>query len=624
MADSTLKIAVILSAVDKMTAIARAASMKSSKALTDFANKANKISKEAFDVGKSAGAIGLAIAAPIGYTIKAASDLQETLSKTNAVFKDGSKDVIEWSKNSAKGFGQSQQAALEAASTYGNLFQAFGLGQGKAQDMSMTLTKLASDLASFNNTSVEEAINSIRSGMTGETEPLKKYGVILSDVRLKQAAFAMGLIKSTKDAMTPSTKSLASYNLIMKDTKMSQGDFARTSDQLANKQRILQAQFQNVSTKVGTTLIPLMTNLLNKISPVIDKIVNWINKNPKLTQQIAIIAAGAAALALATSALAFTIGGLAKAFQYSASTAKFLLSLTRQQTYTDAIATVKKTALSIATYGYAIAMNVASAAMRAFGTVVRVVTAIMNTNPILLIITAIAASALLIYKYWEPIKKFFINLWDGIKNIFNKVVAWVKEYGILFIAPVGIIIKYWDKIKAFFVILWEGVRGKFVSFIDFVLAIPKRMFNAGANIVKSIWEGMKSFINKPIEAIKNMALKIREYLPFSPAKVGPLRDIHKIRLVETIAESIKPNSLTRAMRATTASAMIAVSPMMGKSAGNINSSGGGASVHYAPTIHINGGSPTAKEDFKKLLKDHEKDITRLIEEANRKSNRTKL
>ncbi len=132
--------------------------------------------------------------------ITAGSSLNETIAKSSVVFGKGADAVEKWGNSAAEAMGQSKQQALEAAATYGNLFQAFGIGQAEAQKMSTSLVQLASDLASFNNTSVEDAIEALRSGLTGETEPLKRYGVALSDVRIKQEAMAQGLITSTSQA----------------------------------------------------------------------------------------------------------------------------------------------------------------------------------------------------------------------------------------------------------------------------------------------------------------------------------------------------------------------------------------------------------------------------------------
>ena len=229
-----------------------------------------RVGKNAFSVSKTLKSLGAtavrsfaliataatAAAIKVGKdSIQAASELAESTSKTQAVFKANSQEILSWSRTSAEAFGQSQKAALEAVSTYGNLFQAFGIAAPKAAKMSMTLTELASDLASFNNTSVDEAIQALRSGVSGETEPLKRYGVAINDVRLKEQALRMGLIKTTKGTLPIAIKTQAAYALIMKDTALAQGDFARTSDGLANQQRTLNAEWENAKAALGQSLI---------------------------------------------------------------------------------------------------------------------------------------------------------------------------------------------------------------------------------------------------------------------------------------------------------------------------------------------------------------------------------
>lgn len=194
-------------------------------------------------------------------SIDAASDLNEAMSKSQAVFGDLSDEMESWASKAADSFGQSKRSALEAAGTYGNLFQAFGIGQQKAAEMSRTLVELASDLASFNNTSVEEAITALRSGLSGETEPLKRFGVAINDVRLKEEALRLGLIKTTSGVLPQAIKSQAAYALIMKDTVLAQGDAARTSDGLAGSQRFLAAALEELQAEIGEELLPIMVDL---------------------------------------------------------------------------------------------------------------------------------------------------------------------------------------------------------------------------------------------------------------------------------------------------------------------------------------------------------------------------
>jgi len=190
-------------------------------------------------------------------SIAQASDLNESLTKSQVVFGDSAKEIEDWAETASDAFGQSKQQALEAAGTYGNLFQAFGVGREEATKMSKSLVELAADLASFNNTSVDDALLALRSGLSGETEPLKRFGVALSDSRMRTELMAQG-VKNLGTTLTPLQKSTAAYAIIMHDSALAQGDFARTSDGLANKQRILDAKMEDLSAELGERLIPFM------------------------------------------------------------------------------------------------------------------------------------------------------------------------------------------------------------------------------------------------------------------------------------------------------------------------------------------------------------------------------
>jgi hypothetical protein len=196
-----------------------------------------------------------AVAAASFKLVKMASSLEESQSKVNTVFGDSAGVINEFAKTSATSFGISKQAALEATGSFGALISAFGLGQSQASNMSVTLLKLAADLASFNNTDIESAIGALRSGLSGETEPLKKYGVVLSDVLLKEKALEMGLYDG-KGALDVKSKVQASYALILEQTAIQQGDVSRTSEGFANQMKFLKASLSDAATELGTILLP--------------------------------------------------------------------------------------------------------------------------------------------------------------------------------------------------------------------------------------------------------------------------------------------------------------------------------------------------------------------------------
>ncbi len=220
----------------------------------------------------TAGAAGLgALVIGAKSAISAASNLGEQINKTSVVFRGSEGDILSWAKTTATSFGISNRAALEAAGTFGNMLVPMGFARDRAGEMSKKMVELAADMASFNNASPEEVLEALRSGLAGETEPLRRFGVFLSDARLKQEALNMGLYDG-KGALDASTKAAATYAVILKDTKDAQGDFSETSDSLANQQRILRAQLENLSATAGKALLPIVTSLIKRFNEFVGEL----------------------------------------------------------------------------------------------------------------------------------------------------------------------------------------------------------------------------------------------------------------------------------------------------------------------------------------------------------------
>lgn len=229
----------------------------------------SKLGSFASSVGKMALGAGVALGGLAAATVPligAASDLAETQSKVGVIFGAASKDIEKFADTAAKSLGQSKQQAMNAAATFATFGKGAGLAGKPLATFATDMTALASDLASFNNTSPEEAIEAIGAALRGEAEPIRKYGVLLDDATLRNEALRLGLIKTTKEALTPANKVLAAQAAIMKQTTDAQGDFARTSDGLANKQRILAAQLDNLKATIGTALLPVALKLVDVFS----------------------------------------------------------------------------------------------------------------------------------------------------------------------------------------------------------------------------------------------------------------------------------------------------------------------------------------------------------------------
>lgn len=243
------------------------------------------------------GAAGI-VQAAVGWlqeAITAASDLNETQAKNGEIFGDASKALIDYSKTAATRLGQSQQTVLDGAATFGIFGKSAGLAGEDLVGFSTGLVELATDLASFNNTSPEEAIEALGAALRGEAEPMRAYGVLLDDATLRNRALALGLIATTNEALTPQQKVLAAHAEILAQTGTAQGDFARTSDGLANQQRILAAEIENVKVEIGTALLPVVTDLFRTFAsegvPILQKIAAWFSENEEGIRTFAIVTA---------------------------------------------------------------------------------------------------------------------------------------------------------------------------------------------------------------------------------------------------------------------------------------------------------------------------------------------
>lgn len=216
--------------------------------------------EELFEFGKEAVELG--------------SDLAEVQNVVDTTFgKKGSKIINDFSKNAIKQFGLSELSAKQFSSTMGAMLKSMGgFDDTEIIEMSTALAGLAGDMASFYNLDVQEAFDKLRSGISGETEPLKQLGINLSVANLEAFALAQGITKSY-DKMTEQEKALLRYNYLLSATADAQGDFAKTSDSWANQTRILTEEFNSLKGTLGQGLInvlnPLVTSINSSLMPVL-------------------------------------------------------------------------------------------------------------------------------------------------------------------------------------------------------------------------------------------------------------------------------------------------------------------------------------------------------------------
>ena len=220
--------------------------------------------------------------------IGVASDLNEVQNVVDTTFgTDGAIKVNEWARNAAEAFGESELQAKQFTSTLGAMFKSMGVGQADMEEMSMSLAGLAGDMASFYNLDPTEAFEKLRSGISGETEPLKQLGINMSVANLEAFALSEG-ITTAYDSMTQAEQATLRYQYIMSATADAQGDFANTSDSLANQQRILQLEIQTLAAEIGQDLMPIAQEVLSTAKDAIE----WAIEHKDSLEKLAVAVIG--------------------------------------------------------------------------------------------------------------------------------------------------------------------------------------------------------------------------------------------------------------------------------------------------------------------------------------------
>ncbi len=306
--------------------------------------------------------------------IKTASDLTEVQNVVDTVFGNMSSDVDTWAKKSIRQFGLSELQAKQFTGTLGALITSSGVSGEKMKEMAINLTGLTADFASFYNLGHEEAFEKIKSGISGEIEPLKALGINMSVANMEAYALAQGIKKPWKE-MSQAEQTMLRYNFIMEKGSMASGDFAKTLDtSLANQLRVAKNETIAMAGEIGTKFLPIVTET-----------VKWVRENGEVLGTLGSVALGTL-VALKGYTTISTIITLLKAFR--AGTLK---------------ATLAQMGLNAA----------------------------MWTNPITWIIALIGALVGAIIYLWntnEGFRQFWINAWNGIKEAVGDALNGVKNF----------------------------------------------------------------------------------------------------------------------------------------------------------------------------------------------------
>lgn len=203
---------------------------------------------------------------------QAASSLVAEAEGVKQTFGENSQVIADWAKNAAQTAGMSETAALQAAKGFGGFARSAGLAGDSASTFATGLAQAAGDLGSFFDVPTEDALRAIQSGLAGQTEPLRRYNILINDATLRQRALAMGLVETTTQALSPQNKVLATQAEIMAQLGPAAGDFVKYAGDYGNSMKTLNAMIDNLKANVGEQLLPVMGKLVQSFMPLVEQI----------------------------------------------------------------------------------------------------------------------------------------------------------------------------------------------------------------------------------------------------------------------------------------------------------------------------------------------------------------
>lgn len=206
--------------------------------------------------------------------IETASDIEEVQNVVDTAFGDMAYKMEAFADKAVETYGISKLTAKQTGSTYMAMAKGMDLADETASNMATTLTGLSADMASFYNVEQDIASTALNSIFTGETETLKKFGIVMTDTNLSAFALSQGITKNTSD-MTQAEKVQLRYQYVLSQTTLAQGDFAKTSDGWANQTRMLSEKWKEFSSIIGQVLMNVLLPGVQAINNALSVLIQY-------------------------------------------------------------------------------------------------------------------------------------------------------------------------------------------------------------------------------------------------------------------------------------------------------------------------------------------------------------
>ena len=444
--------------------------------------------------------ITLPLAAAGAASMKLASDTEEARNKVEVVFGSMAQSVKDFADTALESYGLAEGSALTMASTFGAMASSMGLSEQASASMSTSLTALAADMASFYNVSTEVAQTSLQGIFTGETEALKKFGIVMTQTNLEEFAKQNGKVYSQ---MSEGEKVMTRYAYVLNATKDAQGDFARTSDGAANSFRVFQESLKELGAAFGEQLLPIITPIIQAITSFIQKIAELPAPIRKIIVVLGLLVAAIGPVILIIGAFMTAIGAILTQGPIIAAAFAALIPV------------IKGLAASF------IELTVAAA-------------------PWLLLAAAIAAAAYLIYKNWDSISDAASSMLKTVKSATKGFIDAVKDMASGARDKLQDVVSYFRELPGKILAALKEAAQRVKEEFDNMIATAKQ---SGKHFVDGFVEGLRERLQKVVDAVKKIANTVKDFLGFTRPDKGPLHEYEQWmpHFMQGLAKGIKSN-----------------------------------------------------------------------------------
>ena len=450
--------------------------------IADFGTKMQNVGQSMMGIGqKLTMSLTLPIAAAGTAAVNLASDMTESANKVDVVFGSMGESVKAFAATTTDMYAISEGKALQMASDYGAMATSMGLSQNEAANLATSMTALAGDMASFHNASVEVAANSLRGVFTGEAESLKQFGVAMTETNLSEFAKQHNQVY---EQMSQSEKILTRYQYLIESQSDAIGDAQRTMGEFAGSTRHLRAALEDAGAALGEAIIPMITPIINALTKLAQMFANLPAPVQKFIAVILAITAAIGPIILIVGALVSALG-------------------------------------SIITTGPAVVSAISNIAAALVGLEIAGAPALVAILGIVAVLGAAVAAGYAIGANWDSIAEAASNMGEKIEQAANKFLlfrAAMKQ-----MATDAI-----DSLVAEF----KELPKKVVKAIQDTITEVKQAFDqmiqnaktSGKDFVEGFVDGIKEKVDKVVNAVKDIAKTIQDFLGFSCPDKGPLHE----------------------------------------------------------------------------------------------------